>query len=182
MKKLLSVVLAVIMTMSVLAVAAIPAFAVESPTATTATNKGVTTQVNGVVNTKDVIYSAAQSNPYSVTFKYTGAGTLIGWEENMKALGFVKGVDYDYTAVENKDGTFTVTFISDKAKAAYENGDVIVNALVKFDSTTSAATTKKNDSSKSPETGIATSVIAGSIAVAGAGIAVLSATKKKDAE
>lgn len=180
MKKLLSVVLAVIMTMSVLAAAAIPALAVESPTATTATNKGVTTQVNGVVNTKDVIYSAAQNDPYSVTFKYTGEGTLIGWEENMKALGFTK--DVDYTTVENKDGTFTVTFISDKAKTAYENGEVIVNALVKFDSTTKADTTKKNDSSKSPETGIATSVIAGSIAVAGAGIAVLSATKKKDAE
>ena len=180
MKKLLSVVLAVIMSVSVLAAAAIPALAVESPTATTAVSKGITTPVNGVVNTKDVRYSAASSNPYSVTFKYTGAGQLLGWEENMKALGFVKGVDYDYTAVENSDKTFTVTFISDKAKAAYENGDVIVNALVKFDGTTKPVST--NDSQKSPGTGIAASVIAGSIAVAGAGIAVLSATKKKDAE
>lgn len=41
---------------------------------------------------------------------------------------------------------------------------------------------KKNSSSKSPATGASSAVMAGAIAAAGAGIAVLAATKKKENE
>ncbi len=179
MKKLLSVMLAVMMSVSVLAISAIPAFAVVSPTATTAADKGPTTQVNGVDNDTDVTYTPDKDDSYTITFEYTGEGTLIGWEENLNDLGFVEGTDY--TKTENSDGTLTICFLTDESYEAYQNGDVIVNALVEFDTTTTSAATT-NDSSTSPDTGIATSVIAGSVAVVGAGVAVLSATKKKDAE
>lgn len=184
MKKLLSVILAAVMTISVFALSVMPAMAadVQSPTASTAVNKGPITQVNGVNNFKDVVFSKDSNKTGAVTFTYTGEGTLKGWEENMTALGFTKGEDY--TAVQNKDGSFTITFLNEDAIAAFENGDLIVNAIVDMGNGTTSVTasTKKNDSSKSPATGISTAAIAGSVAIMGAGIAVLSATKKRDAE
>lgn len=178
MKKLLSVLLAAIMSVSVMAVAAVPAFAVPSPTGSTAAPKGPITEVNGSVNDKDITFTPDANDSNTIIFDYTGEGTLIGWEENLNDLGLVEGTDY--TKSENPDGTLTITFITDKAQQAYNNGSVVVNALVKFASTTTSA--KKDDSSKSPSTGFTTSVVAGSIAVAGAGVAVLSAIKKRDAE
>ena len=43
-------------------------------------------------------------------------------------------------------------------------------------------TGKSNGSNKSPKTGAAVSAVAASVALAGAGFAVLAASKKKDAE
>lgn len=178
MKKLLSVLLAVMMTVSVCAITAIPAIAAESPTASQPSNNGPTTQVNGSNNDKDVHYTPDPNNSSEITFEYTGDGTLTGWNDNLDDLGLVEGTDY--TKVENPDGTLTITFLTQAAKDMFDNGDVVVNALVKFDTTTT--TGKPNGSSTSPATGVTTSIIAGSVAVAGAGIAVLAATKKKDAE
>lgn len=177
MKKILSVLLAVMMTVSVFAVSAVPAMAAMSPTASTAAPSAPKLEVNGSETTTEITYTPDKNDSNKITFEYVGEGTLTGWEENMAALGFAEGTDY--TVVENSDGTFTITLISDGAKDAYETGKVVVNALVKD---APAKTTDKNGSNKSPNTGIATSVIAGSVAVAGAGLAVLSATKKRDAE
>ncbi|MCI9146493.1 MAG: hypothetical protein HFJ97_09110 [Eubacterium sp.] len=180
MKKFLSVMLAAVMAVSVFAVSVIPAMAAPSPTATTATKKGPTTTVNGAINTIDVTYTPDKNDSNKITFEYTGEGTVVGWTNNLAKLGYVEGTDF--TAVENPDGTYTITLMNADAIKDFDNGKVIVDVKVKFDTTTTSGPTKKNDSSKSPGTGIATTVIAGSIAVAGAGIAVLSATKKRDAE
>lgn len=182
MRKFLSVILALMMAVSVFAVASISAFAVESPTATTAGPTDIIIEINGGDANKDVTYTINEVNGTLVAhFEYNGEGKLIGWNDNLASLSFVAGVDYTRTV--ESDGSLTLTFISDAAIAAAKNGKVVVNAVVEFpDGQTTTVKVNENDSSKSPSTGVATSVIAGSIAVAGAGIAVLSATKKRDAE
>lgn len=182
MKKVLSILVAAIMTVSVFTLSVVPAFAADvySPTATTAANKGPSTQVNGVNNTTDITYTPDSKDSNTITFVYTGEGTLTGWDENLAALGFVEGEDY--TITNNSDGSLTITFLSADAIASYENGEVIVNALVDFDTATTTASASTNDSSKSPATGLSSAVVAGSVAVACAGVAVLAATKKRDAE
>lgn len=206
MKKLLSIILSAIMAVSMCTAAALPvlaADAVKSPTAstipdgTTTTAPGVTTPatlqdgkvtptVNGE-NRQGVTYGPSSTNPNEVTFRYDGEGTLIGWEYNLTELGLISGTDF--TAVENTDGSLTITFITQTAIGQWNDGNVKVNALVEFDEEEepveeepTEATTKKNPSSKSPSTGVSTAVIAGSIAAAGAGFAVLAASKKRDAE
>lgn len=183
MKKFLSIVLAVIMSVSVMTIASISAFAVESPTASTAP-KEMEFLVNGEEST-DIKYTFDDTElPYTATFEYVGPGKLVNpyWEDNMAQLGFVLGVDYTRTVDAN--GKLILKFLNEESGAAFRDGLVVVNAIVEFDESTS--TTKvpvsSNGSSTSPNTGVATSVIAASIAAAGAGIAVLSATKKKDAE
>lgn len=184
MKRLLSIALAAIMAVSTFAISIVPAMAatVNSPTASTAVNKKPTLQVNGVVTETDITYSPDKTSPTSVTFTYTGEGTLIGWEENLQDLGLAEGTDY--TLTYNQDGSLTITFISEDAIEDWDNGDVTVNALVDFGEGTTAttATTKKNDSSKAPATGMSTALVASGLAATCAGIAVLSATKKRDAE
>ncbi|MGN0522084.1 MAG: hypothetical protein ACI4IQ_05540 [Eubacterium sp.] len=192
MKKIISVLMAVIMAMSVFAVTMVPAMAADdvlSPTATTAANKKPTLMVNGQVTTTDIIYSPDATNSAKITFTYKGEGTLTGWETNLEDLGLVEGVDYEITY--NDDGSLTIEFISEDALDAWNNGEVTVNAVVEFDEDetttkasekTTATTTKKNESSKSPDTGASSSVVAGAVAVAGAGIAVLAAVKKREAE
>lgn len=186
MKKLLSVVLAAIMTVSVFALSVVPAMAetVNSPTATTATSKKPTLMVNGVPTQSDISYTSSDTVPNVVVFTYAGEGTIVGWEDNLSDLSLVEGEDY--TVAYNEDGTLTITFISETAIDEWEAGNITVNAVVEYDedatTTTSAATTKKNDSSKAPATGMSTAVVASGVAVACAGIAVLAATKKKDAE
>lgn len=194
MKKLLSIALAAIMTVSVFALSVVPAMAadtVNSPTATTAKKNGVSLKVNGKPNNRNVTYRTTTTSTGAevITFAYESTGTdsasageFVGWSQNLTEIGLVEGEDF--TIVQNADGTLTVTLVSEKAIAALENGKIEVNAIVKDEPTTasSTATTKKNDSSKSPATGIVSSAVAGSVAVAFAGAAVLAATKKKDAE
>lgn len=184
MKKLISMVLSLVMV-AAMAVCAMPVMAddVLSPTATTAQNKKPILEVNGSGTDTDITYTVDPTNPNKVTFEYNGDGTLVGWENNLvDELGFVEGSDYE--AIFNEDGTYTITFISEEAIAAWNNGTVKVNALVEYDEddTTKPSTTKKNGSNKSPSTGAPTSAIAATVAVAGAGFAVLAATKKRDAE
>ena len=173
MKKILSVLIAVMMTVSVLAISSV-AVAAPSPSGVVVANPSLC--VNGVPNDTDVSYTPDAADPTIITFKYTGEGTLKGWETNLEDLGYVEGTDF--TLTENADGSLTVKFISAAALADFNNGDVIVDAIVDFD----VEPAEENGSNKSPSTGIATAAIAGSIAVAGAGFAVLSATKKRDAE
>lgn len=179
MKRFLAVLVAVIMSVSVMAAVSVTAFAVESPTATTAQDKKPITTINGDVDKDDIRYTEDPNDPYTITFEYTGDGILEGWDENLNDLGLVDG--QDYTTINHPDGRFTITFISANAKQLYDNREVIVNAIVKFPTATTG-TTSKNNSNKAPETGIATSVVAATVAAAGAGFAVLSASRKRDAE
>lgn len=183
MKKIISVVIATIMAVSVFAMTAVSAFAapVNSPTASTATDRKPTLQVNGTPTTTDITYTPDKENSTTIHFVYTGDGKLVGWEDNLKDLGLVEGVDF--TATTNSDGSLTIKFITNDAVSHWKNGDVLVNAVVDFgNGQTGTTAVKPNTSNKSPSTGVSTSVIAGSVALAGAGIAVLSAAKKKDAE
>ena len=181
MKKFLSVILAVMMAVSVFAISVIPAMAADtvvSPTASTVAPQGHSLNVNGAPNNGDISYTEDTERPFSYTFTYDGPGDLEGWENNLDDFGLVEGVDY--TAVMNEDGSYTITFLTEKAEKYFQNDQLNVNAVVKFDeNTTVTAVTNKNDSSKAPATGMSSSVVAGSVAVACAGVAVLAATKKK---
>lgn len=180
MKKLLSLALAAVMAVSAFAVSVIPAMAAETVNSPSAeVIERPTTQVNGVANSVDITFTQSADDPYCVSFTYTGKGILKGWEYNLQTLGFVDGTDY--TAAESKNGVLTITFITDDAKAALEADKVVVNAIVDMSGVDSDSNADKNDSSKSPDTGLATSAVAGGVALAMAGLAVISA-KKKDAE
>lgn len=182
MKKILSIVLSLAMVFAVMAVSAIPAMAdVASPTATIAQDRKPILEVNGSASGTDITYTVDPTNPNKVTFEYNGDGTLVGWENNLTDdFGFVEGTDYE--AVFNEDGTYTVTFISKEAIEAWNSDTVVINALVEFDEDTTATTGKPNGGHQSPPTGAPTSAIAATVAVAGAGFAVLAAAKKRDAE
>lgn len=183
MKKLISMVLSLVMV-AAMALCTVPVMAkdVISPTATTAQNKKPILEVNGSGTDTDITYTVDPTNPNKVTFEYNGDGTLVGWETNLTdELGLVEGTDYETQF--NEDGSFTVTFISEEAISAWDEGIVKVNALVEYDEeSTTKPSAKPNDSNKSPGTGAPTSAIAATVAVAGAGFAVLAATKKRDAE
>lgn len=190
MKKIISLVIAAMMAVSMFAVT-VPAMAanVSSPTAATLEEGKAKTTVNGETR-QGVTYSVNAQTKKSVTFTYNGEGTFKSWTDNLSALGLAEGTDY--TKVLNADGSQTITFISQKAITSWNNGSVVVNAVVEFADDTTKATEedttkatkatepKKNSSSKSPATGASSAVMAGAIAAAGAGIAVLAATKKKE--
>lgn len=189
MKKIISLVIAAMMAVSMFAVT-VPAMAanVSSPTAATLEEGKAKTTVNGETR-QGVTYTVNAQNKKEVTFTYNGEGTFKSWTDNLSSLGLAEGTDY--TKALNSDGSQTITFISQKAITAWNNGSVIVNAVVEFADATTEATTgkeetskatepKKNSSSKSPATGASSAVMAGAIAAAGAGIAVLAATKKKE--
>ncbi len=180
MKKILSVLIAVLMSVSVLTVAAMPAMAsVSSPSPVVIDeNAKPTVEVNGQVTETDVTYSPDPNDATTITFVYTGDGELTGWEDNLEELGLVEGVDY--TAVVNPDGSYTIKLISDEAIIAWNEGKIVVNALVNFPETTQPA--KKDDSKKSPKTGASAMMLAGGFAAAGAGFAVITASRKKNDE
>lgn len=193
MKKLISVIAAVVMAVSMCAASMSVAYAAPSPQ-TVPTTKAVHTNftVNGVVSV-EIKYTEGSTNVNQVTFTYTGSGKLIGWTTNLSALGFVEGTDYTITYGE--DGSMTIAFLSTGAVDAWNNNRVNVNANVAEQTTDAEEPTEeeigdeedvketsKNESSKSPNTGAPSALAAGSIAVLGAGVAVLAATKKKDAE
>lgn len=181
MKKFLSVVMAAIMAVSMLAVSVVPAMAatVNSPIGVPVIDNRPGLEVNGVATTTDITFEADTENANKIVFTYKGDGALTGWEDNLSALGLVDGVDY--TVAYNDDGTMTIEFLTQDAVDAWNNGEITINALVD-NAEAPTNPTKPNNSGKAPATGVATSVVAGSVAVACAGVAVLAATKKRDAE
>lgn len=181
MKKLLSVVLAAIMTVSVFALSVVPAMAatVNSPSGVPIIDNRPGLEVNGAPTSTDINYAADENNANEITFTYVGEGTLTGWEDNLESLGLAEGTDY--TVTYNNDGSMTIAFLSQDAVDAWNNGQIVVNAIVDNAGPTTTEPSKKNDSSKAPATGM-TALTAGGVAVACAGMAVLAATKKKDAE
>ena len=142
MKKIVSVIIATMMAISMFAVS-VPAMAenVSSPAAVTIADGKVKTTVNGKER-QGVTYKINVSKPNEVTFTYNGKGTLKSWSDNLSSLGLVEGTDYTITV--NKDGSETISFISRKAVTAWNNGSVVVNAVVDFDE----ATTKASKASK----------------------------------
>lgn len=165
MKKFISVVISIIVAVSAMTMATVPALAAVSPQSTTHA-RVISLEVNGSAST-DVTYLPDSSDPSKVTFKYTGKYELEGWE----FPGFVEGVDYD---IISQDGDSITIVVYD------EEADIVANALVNKTEETTKKPGKTDDGPTSPDTGVVT---AAGIAVAGAGVAILAALKKdKDAE
>lgn len=172
MKKFISVVLSMIMAVSVMAMATIPAMAAVSPQSTTHA-RVIGGSVNGSTS-NDITYIADANDPNKITFTYNGDGNLTGWE----FPGLELGVDYE---IISEDGNTITILLLDKEI------DVVANAIVDFgegDTTKPAEDTTKpakpDKGETSPNTGAMTAT---GIAVAGAGIAILAALKKnEDAE
>lgn len=171
MKKIISLVLSLVMAISVGAMATIPAMAkdVVSPHSTTKA-VDISTKVNGSTS-KDITFNRDKNDENVITFTYNGNGNLTGWE----FPGMKEGKDYVVTSEEGN--SITIELIN-----GYD-GKVVANALVDNGSETTKGnkeTTKKTDKkSTSPKTG---AVSAAGIAVAGAGVAMLAALKKKSSD
>lgn len=171
MKKIISLVLSLVMAISVGAMATIPAMAkdVVSPHSTTKA-VDISTKVNGSTS-KDITFNRDKNDENVITFTYNGSGNLTGWE----FPGMKEGKDYVVTSEEGN--SITIELIN-----GYD-GKVVANALVDNGSETTKGnegTTKKTDKkSTSPKTG---AVSAAGIAVAGAGVAMLAALKKKSSD
>lgn len=165
MKKFISIVLSMIMAISVMTMASIPAMAAVSPQTTTS-SKVINGQVNGSTSA-EVTYTPDSNDPNKVTFSYNGTGDFDHWE----FPGLTEGVDYE---IISEDGNpITIKILNPDA-------DIVANAIVKGESTTKKKPGKKDNGSTSPKTGAMT---AAGIAVAGAGFAILAALKKdEDAE
>lgn len=164
MKKLISVILSVMMVLSLGALSVMPVMAAtvssEEPV-----NPGVVSgQVNGQ-NSNDVTFVVSPANPMEYTFTYGGNYEFLGWEFNGLETS-------DYTVVSENGKTITIQLTASGA-----NKDFVANAKVKAPTTpTTPSTSDKDTSGKSPSTGVAI----GGIAVAGAGVAMLAALKKRD--
>ena len=167
MKKLISVILSVMMVLSLGALSVMPVMAAtvssEEPV-----NPGVVSgQVNGQ-NSNDVTFVVSPANPMEYTFTYGGNYEFLGWELNGLEAG-------DYTVVSENGKTITIQLTASGA-----NKDFVANAKVNAPTTPTTPTTPstgdKDTSGKSPSTGVAI----GGIAVAGAGVAMLAALKKRD--
>lgn len=149
MKKIISLVIAAMMAVSMFAVT-VPAMAanVSSPTAATLQEGKAQTTVNGETR-QGVTYSVNAQTKKSVTFTYNGEGTFKSWTDNLSALGLAEGADY--TKVLNADGSQTITFISQKAITSWNNGSVVVNAVVEFADDTTEATEKDTTKATEPK-------------------------------
>ena len=167
MKKLISVILSVMMVLSLGALSVMPVMAAtvssEEPV-----NPGVVSgQVNGQTS-NDVTFVISPANPMEYTFTYGGNYEFLGWEFNGLETG-------DYTVVSENGKTITIQLTASGA-----NKNFVANAKVNVPTTpttpTTPSTSDKDTSGKSPSTGVAI----GGIAVAGAGVAMLAALKKRD--
>lgn len=167
MKKLISIILSVMMVLSLGALSVMPVMAAtvssEEPV-----NPGVVSgQVNGQ-NSNDVTFVVSPANPMEYTFTYGGNYEFLGWEFNGLETG-------DYNVVSENGKTITIQLTASGANKSF-----VANAKVNVPTTPTTPTTPstgdKDTSGKSPSTGVAI----GGIAVAGAGVAMLAALKKRD--
>lgn len=145
MKKIISLVIATMMAVSMMAVSALPAMAadnVSSPTAAVLQQGKAQTTVNGETK-QGVTYTVDATKARKVTFSYNGEGTFKSWSDNLGSLGLAEGTDY--TKTNNADNSLVITFMSQKAITAWNEGKVVVNAVVEFATTTAASTTEATD-------------------------------------
>lgn len=177
MKKILSIMLAVLMSVSVLAANAVPCFAVWYGSIEE-TEKDIVIKVT--VNGVDSIYGEYEKltdddveKGYTavIDFEYTGDSTLLYWEFN----GLVEGKDY---IILEQDGNIIRIAIINKDVV-----DVWANAVTEDPNPTKPEETTENISKKpnrdrtSPDTGAG--VMAASVASIGVGVALLTATRKR---
>lgn len=165
MKKLLSVLLAVMMIFAVSSSATVAMAATVNSIETTTKASSTEGRVNGKVS-NDVTYERDPDDPNKITFTYIGEGDITGWE----FPGMTEGVDYNI--ISQVDNSITIMIIN-----GYD-GDIIGDAQVDFEGET---TTKKASTGKStsPDTG---ALAATGLAAAGVGAAILAIIKKNDAE
>lgn len=167
MKKLISIILSVMMVLSLGALSVMPVMAAtvssEEPV-----NPGVVSgQVNGQ-NSNDVTFVVSPANPMEYTFTYGGNYEFLGWEFNGLETG-------DYNVVSENGKTITIQLTASGANKSFV-ANAKVNAPTTPTTPTTPSTGDKDTSGKSPSTGVAI----GGIAVAGAGVAMLVALKKRD--
>lgn len=173
MKKILTILLALAMVFSVgmsttTAMAKDPIISPE----TTVKNIVIKVTLNGETS-NHTSFKPDPNNPNIITFTYTGDGILVGWE-------YIDGVEgVDYIILSQDENSITIQILP-----AYKGETIWMNAIDEYpdESTTKddkkptdkSTTVKKDDSTKSPNTGAATG-----LGIAGAGLAILIATRKK---
>lgn len=173
MKKLVSILLSIMMVAAVGAMSVVPAMAAVSSNITVGSGDQKFT-ASGAVNgqpasDEDVTIKVDENNPYDVKFNYVGKDEFVRWE--------IIGLDDDEYTIIKKDGTTLIIRVNPSVAA--EKREFTANAITKKSSTSDTTKPSKDNTdkgSKSPSTGAS---VAG-VAVAGAGVALLTALKKKD--
>lgn len=168
MKKLISVLLSIMMVVAVGAMSVVPAMAANSNITVGSGDQTFTASgaVNGQPTTSDVTIKVSDSDSYEVRFDYVGKDEFLRWE----IVGLEEG---EYTIVK-KEGT-TLIIKVDPSVAATKR-EFTANAITKKSANSGSTTGNTDKSGTSPSTGAS---VAG-VAVAGAGVALLTALKKKD--
>lgn len=117
--------------------------------------KGIV-QINGKDTTSKTVSKKTNKDKNTVTYTYKGKKTVKGW----KFPGLKKGVDYK--VVKKTKNSITIKLLNG-TKSKYVSANVIVKS-------------KKDSGSKSPATGATMT----GVVMAGAGVAMLTALKKKN--
>lgn len=173
MKKLVSVLLSIMMIVAVGAMSVVPAMAANSSNITVGSGDQTFTAsgaVNGQLTTSDVTIKVSESDSYEVRFDYVGKDEFLRWE----IVGLEEG---EYTIVKKEGTTLIIKVNPSVAEAKREfTANAITKKSANSGSTTKPSTGNTDKSGTSPSTGAS---VAG-VAVAGAGVALLTALKKKD--
>lgn len=173
MKKLISVLLSIMMIVAVGAMSVVPAMAANSSNITVGSGDQAFTAsgaVNGQLTTSDVTIKVSDSDSYEVRFDYVGKEEFLRWE----IIGLEEG---EYTIVKKEGTTLIIKVNPSVAEAKREfTANAITKKSANSGSTTKPSTGNTDKSGTSPSTGAS---VAG-VAVAGAGVALLTALKKKD--
>ncbi|WP_294774197.1 hypothetical protein [uncultured Eubacterium sp.] len=173
MKKLISVLLSIMMIVAVGAMSVVPAIAANSSNITVGSGDQTFTAsgaVNGQLTTSDVTIKVSDSDSYEVRFDYVGKEEFLRWE----IIGLEEG---EYTIVKKEGTTLIIKVNPSVAEAKREfTANAITKKSANSGSTTKPSTGNTDKSGTSPSTGAS---VAG-VAVAGAGVALLTALKKKD--
>ena len=173
MKKLISVLLSIMMIVAVGAMSVVPAMAANSSNFTVGSGDQTFTAsgaVNGQPTTSDVTIKVSDSDSYEVRFDYVGKEEFLRWE----IVGLEEG---EYTIVKKEGTTLIIKVNPSVAEAKREfTANAITKKSANSGSTTKPSTGNTDKSGTSPSTGAS---VAG-VAVAGAGVALLTALKKKD--
>lgn len=173
MKKLISVLLSIMMIVAVGAMSVVPAMAANSSNITVGSGDQTFTAsgaVNGQLTTSDVTIKVSDSDSYEVRFDYVGKEEFLRWE----IIGLEEG---EYTIVKKEGTTLIIKVNPSVAEAKREfTANAITKKSANSGSTTKPSTGNTDKSGTSPSTGAS---VAG-VAVAGAGVALLTALKKKD--
>lgn len=157
------------MIVAVGAMSVVPAMAANSSNITVGSGDQTFTAsgaVNGQLTTSDVTIRVSDSDSYEVRFDYVGKEEFLRWE----IIGLEEG---EYTIVKKEGTTLIIKVNPSVAEAKRE---FTANAITKKSANSGSTTGNTDKSGTSPSTGAS---VAG-VAVTGAGVALLTALKKKD--